>query len=399
MSKVTTFCAITLLMLLLAVGCSDDPVTPPIGDETAVRVDLDPEGADFEIKLDSVSLPDTLMRGPFFLRGHNLHYDDVVGALVVDLTITNASPAIFMNPVNITFLRLFPEGTIVLNSPDDSPTFAFEFENDDLWWTPGEESLPLTVMFQADLGVSVGFNAFISVGGVHLEGVIAGRVWEDVNRDGIMDRGEPGLPNVTMALDNGGIEEILHRAITDRNGRYSFSGLDSGTYEVRVHLAPPGVTSTTPASMHVLLAAGPGGGRSFTEADFGFHFAEVSPPGPKLLINANEWDRWMAFRGETVIDYRVPPGIPLQFRWEGEADRGLQIKAYRWGWDVRDPGDPNDPGWTVAPGLGPLNMAAYWGAPLEPGMDHRLVIHCWDTEEHLTRAIVRFRVDGPDSLR
>ena len=398
MSRIITLSGLFILMLLVAAGCSDDPAAPPPGDETSVRVDLEPGAGDFTIKLESVTTPDSMMRGPFFLRGSNLHYDDEVGALVVDLTITNNSPVTFENPVRITFLRLIPEGTIILNSPDDGPTFEFGFANDDLWWTPGEESLPLTVMFQADPGVSVGFNAHISVGGVHEEGMISGRVWHDTNRNGIMDRDEPGIPDIIIDIDDGTDREILRRAKTDERGHYEYRHLDAGAYEVRVLTPPEHMSSTTSMSMHVLLSQDGGGVGSFTEANFGFVREGISLPGPKLVVMGSHMERLIGYRGETVMDLRVPPGVPLFFHWEGMADRGLEIRAYRWGWDVMDPGDPNDSGWSAPPGMGPGHMTAAWEAPLEPGAGHRLVVHCWDTEEHLTRVMINFRVDGPDSV-
>jgi len=388
-----------LVLLLAATGCSEDPVTPPVGAEASVRVDLDPDGADFTIKLEAVSTPDSLVRGPFFLRGYDLHYDASVGALVVDLTITNNSPTTFLDPVAITFFRIIPEGTMILNSPDGSPTFEFQFANDDLWWTPGEESLPLTVMFGVAPEVSVAFNGQISVGGVQDEGRISGRVWEDMNQNGIMDPDEPGLSGVRIALDNGGPEEILHMAMTDRMGRYTFRGLEAGTYEIRVHMAPPGMFSTTPSATHVLLASFGGGGGSITDVDFGFFMVEVPPRGPKLVVDGSAMERVIAFHGETIVDLNVPPGIPLHFHWEGFADRGLEIKAYRWGWDVLNPDDPLDVGWNQGrPGLGPEYQEAFWEWPLEPGQMHRLVINCWDNEEQLTRVMVQFRMDGPDSV-
>jgi hypothetical protein len=339
-----TVSGIFVLLLLIAAGCSDDPVTPPVGDETSVLVDLEPGGADFTVRMETVATPEGRVPGPFLLRGHNLHYNDVVGALVVDLTITNNSPATFLDPVRITFLRLIPEGTIIVNAPDDGPTFEFEFANDDLWWTPGEESLPLTVMFKADLGVSVGFNAHISVGGVHMEGTIGGRVWHDANRDGIMDRDEPGLPGIHIGLDDGTDRESLHRAMTGPDGRYLFRGLDAGTYEVWVHDPPAEMSSTTPINMHVLLTSSMDGVSSFPDANFGFVRSEVSLPGPKLVVMGSHMDRFAAFRGVNELNLGVPPGVPLHFRWEGFADDGLEIKAFRWGWDVMDPNDPQDPG-------------------------------------------------------
>jgi hypothetical protein len=381
-----------LILLLAATGCSEDPVTPPPGDDTSVRVDLDPEGADFTIKLEAVSTPDSLVRGPFFLRGYDLHYDDQAGALVVDLTITNNCLRTFLDPVSIAIHNILPAGTLILNSPDDSAVFQFDFANDDLWWTPGEESLPLTVMFGVDPGVSVGFNGHISVGGVQVGGMISGRVWKDRNQDGVMDPDEPGLPDVPIALDDGGLQEILHMAVTDRDGRYVFSGLEAGTYQVRVHMPPPEMTSTTSASMHVLLAPEGGGVSSFMDANFGFYDYEIILPGPRLVVYT-PWDVKIAFRGETVTGLMVPPGVPLQFNWEGFADPGLEISAYQWGWDVIDPDDPNDIGWSGPPGLDPANMEALWGQPLEPDELHELVIQCWDNEDHLTRMRIRFWLD------
>ena len=388
-----------LILLLAAVGCSEDPVTPPAGDAASVRVDLDPEGADFTIKLEAVSTPDSLVRGPFFLRGYDLHYDDQVGALVVDLTITNNSPATFLDPVSITFFRIIPEGTVILNSTSGSPTFEFQFANDDLWWTPGEESLPLTVMFGVDPGVSVAFNAQIRVGGVQDEGRISGRVWHDMNRNGFMDPDEPGLPGVPIALDDGGPQEILHMAFTDRLGHYEFRNLEAGTYEVRVHMPPLEMFSTTPSATHVLLARSDGGVGSIADVDFGFAWMDGPLNGPKLVVGGNIMDRVVAFRGETVVDLGVPPGIPLHFQWEGFADPGLEIQAYRWGWDVIDPDDPQDIGWHQGmPGLGPEYMSTSWEWPMNPSGVHRLVIHCWDNEEHLTRVMINLWLDGPDSL-
>lgn len=396
MKTTTRITCLLAILLIFVAGCSDDPSSPAAIAPTHERVELDPGRVDFSLTLESVSTPDSLVRGPFFLRGSDLRYDDVNSALVVDLTLTNNSQATFDMPVTITFVGLVPEYATILNSPDDRPTFTFEFANDDLWWTPGEESLPLTVMFGVAPGVSVGFVPFIEVGGIQESGLIGGRVWNDLNRNGVIDRGEPGLPDVPVALDDGGPQEILHLARTDRDGRFAFRGLEPGTYEVRVHIPPPGMSSTTSASLHVLLAPDGDAAGSFSAADFGFHANDLSPPGPKLVVWGSELDRLVAFRGETEAELGMPPGVPIHFHWEGFADRGMEIAAYRWGWDVIDPDDPDDPGWSVEPGLGPDHREAAWAGSLEPGREHRLVVHCRDDERHLTRVIVRFRIDGPD---
>ena len=65
---------------------------------------------------------------------------------------------------------------------------------------------------------------------------IMGMKWHDINGDGKIDVGEPGLAGVTIFLDlndNGVREENEPRQITNEQGRYIFSGLEAGTYVVR----------------------------------------------------------------------------------------------------------------------------------------------------------------------
>ena len=107
------------------------------------------------------------------------------------------------------------------------------------------------------------------------------------------------------------------------------------------------------------------------------------------------FDRIMGFRGETIVNVPIPPDASSRFQWVGFADPGLEIKAYRHGWDVIDPDDPNDMGWHGPAGLGPENMATAWDGPWRPGTQHRLVIHCWDNEDHLTRMIINLGSPAP----
>ena len=55
----------------------------------------------------------------------------------------------------------------------------------------------------------------------------------------------------------------------------------------------------------------------------------------------------------------IAAGQPLSFSWSGSADAyNGTIVAYRHGFDIADPDDPNDPGWAVPPGLEPTNLYA-----------------------------------------
>ena len=67
-------------------------------------------------------------------------------------------------------------------------------------------------------------------------------VWKDLNNNGSVDSGEPGIPNVKMdLLDNAG-NPILNGGVavttlTDSTGHYYFAGLAAGTYKVSVDVS------------------------------------------------------------------------------------------------------------------------------------------------------------------
>ena len=67
-------------------------------------------------------------------------------------------------------------------------------------------------------------------------------VWEDLDRDGIQEAGEPGIPGVLVRLLTQSGEEIAS-AITDENGMYMFSDLAPGNYIIEFAV-PDGFTPT-----------------------------------------------------------------------------------------------------------------------------------------------------------
>jgi uncharacterized repeat protein (TIGR01451 family) len=48
-------------------------------------------------------------------------------------------------------------------------------------------------------------------------------VWNDLNRDGIQDAGEPGIPNITVQLYNDASNSLIQTTVTDQNGFYIFN--------------------------------------------------------------------------------------------------------------------------------------------------------------------------------
>ncbi len=82
-------------------------------------------------------------------------------------------------------------------------------------------------------------------------GAISGTKWNDVNGDGIHQADEPALPGVTITLSGAGTGS----AVTDANGKYSFTALEPGSYTVAEQV-PARMEATSPASVNMTLAAG-----------------------------------------------------------------------------------------------------------------------------------------------
>jgi len=93
---------------------------------------------------------------------------------------------------------------------------------------------------------------------------VAGRVWHDLDRDGLEDAGEPGIPGVVVHLG-------ARTATTGANGAYSFTALTAGSYSLVVDASDP------------ILAAG---GFTATIVYAGSDPAIYSEPSPRSLTLA-----------------------------------------------------------------------------------------------------------------
>ena len=290
-----------LLALALAAGCGDDGTQPP-PDTGDGLIHGQIGDADFEYAIEAAGSATDPLEGPFILRGSNLHYDDELGALVVDLTVTNAGGFPHHEPIGLTFIHLMPANVTVLN-PDngvhgDGAAIVFHFTNDDGVWTPGETSFPRTVQFGVAKGVSIGFVARLDIGEPIDGGTIAGRVWNDADKDGVMDEGEPGLPGVRVYLgefsedeDSTATREFWITE-TGRDGHYAFDRLRAGAYVVSDAPATMWYTPTTPTEIHVLLTEVDGEVGDFLEAHFGL-VPQFDPPfgvGTRVIIEGRFYE-------------------------------------------------------------------------------------------------------------
>jgi hypothetical protein len=75
-------------------------------------------------------------------------------------------------------------------------------------------------------------------------GSIGDFVWNDLDKDGVQDAGEPGIPGVTVRLYNATTNAVIATAVTDAQGNYIFNDLAGGDYFVEF-VTPAGYTRTS----------------------------------------------------------------------------------------------------------------------------------------------------------
>ena len=98
----------------------------------------------------------------------------------------------------------------------------------------------------ADIGVAgVDYvNQTISAGLVGSYS-IGDTVWHDVDGDGVLEPGDEGMPGVTvqlLSIDG----PVIGSTVTSRTGRFTFSGLTAGSYQVKFTDLPDGLRFTAP---------------------------------------------------------------------------------------------------------------------------------------------------------
>jgi uncharacterized repeat protein (TIGR01451 family) len=82
-------------------------------------------------------------------------------------------------------------------------------------------------------------NMTVSAGMYSAEesGTIKGRVWKDIDRDGVHDPDEEATPGITVNLIDGVTGAVISKVTTDESGNYTFTGLGPGEYVVE--FVPP----------------------------------------------------------------------------------------------------------------------------------------------------------------
>ena len=81
-------------------------------------------------------------------------------------------------------------------------------------------------------------------------GSVGDYVWNDINKNGIQDAGEPGIAGVTVRLVNATTNAIIATTTTDAAGNYIFNDVPAGNYLVDF-VTPAGYTTTTKLNSNV----------------------------------------------------------------------------------------------------------------------------------------------------
>lgn len=85
---------------------------------------------------------------------------------------------------------------------------------------------------QVTLGSSNRNDASLDAGLTSLRTALGNFVWNDTDKDGLQDSGEPGISGVTVSLYDASGLSVLASTVTDQNGAYYFPNLTSGNYLV-----------------------------------------------------------------------------------------------------------------------------------------------------------------------
>ena len=102
-------------------------------------------------------------------------------------------------------------------------------------------------------------------------GYIKGKVWNDLNGDGNVNDGEPGLEGLTVTLSG----DVEATTTTAEDGGYIFAELSAGTYEV-VSTGPEGWVLTTDSPIEVILETDDA---TFNDGSFGWMDEGISTGG------------------------------------------------------------------------------------------------------------------------
>nr|WP_241427145.1 SdrD B-like domain-containing protein [Macrococcus armenti] len=220
------------------------PTTENVGDDTkdsdGTKVTVNVDGKD-DPTIDSGFIKET----PVYDLGDKVWFDEDKDG------IQDANES-GIEGVTVTLTK--PDGTTVTTTTDANGNYIFEdlpngdyvvtFETPDGYNGPtvintGDDALDsdgqvvnVTIQDADDMTIDSGF----------IKVKVGDTVWEDTNKDGVQDEGEPGIPGVevTITYPDGTTETV----VTDENGYYEFPNVPNGESTIEFK-TPDGYIPTT----------------------------------------------------------------------------------------------------------------------------------------------------------
>jgi hypothetical protein len=267
-----------LLAVLVFAGCSsEDPVSVGAdGADPESWFDGSYDGTDFILQRTSVPGPDGSMLA-VDLVASRLVYDAQTQQLNVEVRVRNTSRTDLYAPASVGIGEFTPDSVLPLNANlrDESPQrWWYDYSKalgEDGVLRAGEESAGVLWILQLQGPESFSFMAVARFAPEPQRAILGGRVFTDLDRDGVADPGEPGgLGEVAISFPDG----QRYVARPDTLGWWAVPVDMAGLYSVQwIHPPTLGfapVCLTTPSPLQVLLTPGPDGlPTSFREANFG----------------------------------------------------------------------------------------------------------------------------------
>ena len=212
-----------------------------------------------------------------------------------------------------------------------------------------------TSIDQATCTLAVGEDTSVVDFGYTGTGSVGDTVWNDRNRNGVHNPGEPGIGGVSVSigidLNGDGAPDFTVTTVTDANGQYLFDHLPAGSHTIRIDpvTLPSAIRPTfdPDGTLDGAFTIRLGAGENNRDVNFGYAYPSppekpggvlVSPPSPVLLpvqpanleVDAFflhrqfggapqfPFDRWLE------INYPMPP-LPVAPIYTGLAEPGTTL--------------------------------------------------------------------------
>lgn len=164
-------------------------------------------------------------------------------------------------------------------------------------------------------------------------GSVGGRVFNDDNGNGTQNRGEDGIPDITIQLYNATGTTLLTTTTTNHVGDYRFSGLPNGTFTIAVlHASLPFGYSTTPTADPDAIKDGRSnplvnGGTPNLTQNFGYRHSSVTHSISGTIFDDNGAGGGVFANG--AREGTEPGMAAVSLRVEIDTDKDGTIDEYR----------------------------------------------------------------------